>query len=170
VSFFRIFFYRRAGALGFLHNVSGVVSCLSNPLFPPLLFFPTLSVSTLLSPNHSSLLPSSPVPSTFDPYPILFSTLLPPADAYTLPRSHIHHPLHPCPAQTPYRVSGPFYGYGTSNGKVFTESSLPVQLPAVVLSYTRPPSLSPTSMIPVVTQEKAMTSEIVNDDDIGSEL
>ena len=90
MNFFRIFFYRRVGDSGFLHKASCVVSCLSTPLFP-LLLFPTLSVSTHLCPNHSSFLHSSLLPSTFNPYPILFLTLLtplPPANAYRLPRSH----------------------------------------------------------------------------------
>jgi len=85
-----------------------------------------------------------------------------------------HHPLHPCPAQTSYQVSGrDSTGMGHAKGSVFTESSIPVQLPAVALSYARPPSPTPTSMPPVVTQEKTMMSlsfEVVNDDDIGSEL
>ena len=142
MSFFRIFFYRRVGDLGFLHNAS-VVSCLSTPLFSLLLLFPTLSISTHLCPNHSSFLHSSLLPSTFSPYPILFLTLLtplPPANAYRL-QGHIHRPLRSHPASTSYRVSGGEY---LQSPRFQCSCKL-------WLCLTHAPCPTPTSMIPVVT-------------------
>ena len=101
--------------MGYLDNASGVVWCLSTPFnSPPIFqtseFEPSSLRTTLLS------LPSSLLQSTFNPlFPIplfTFPTPLAPAHVYP-PRPHVHHPLHPCPAHSPYRVPG---GDSTSMG------------------------------------------------------
>jgi len=97
--FFGTIFYRRVGDLEWC-GVFQLPSSLHSSSQPSQ-FQPSSLRTTLLS----SPLPSSRLLSNHF-YPILLFTLLkplPPADAYTLPRSHIHHPLHPCPAQTSYR-------------------------------------------------------------------
>ena len=80
-------------SVGCLHKAGGVEWCLSNP---PLLSVPFLTIPFF--PHPCPLLPSSLLPSTFNPSlsnSLLLianasSPQLPPADAYTLPRSYIH--------------------------------------------------------------------------------
>ena len=82
------FCYWQVGGLGCLHKTGRVVWCLSNP---PLFF-----LTSLFQSSSSSLPASSHLLSIFF-YPILFLPLLMPllpGDVYTLPRSHLHHPLH----------------------------------------------------------------------------
>ena len=136
MSSFGFIHYWRVGDLGCLRNASGMVWCLStlHPSSNPLSFNPLLS-QRLFFPSS---LPSSGLPPT-RLFQLSFSrwTSLPQLMHIQPPRPHIHHPLHPCPAQSSYRVPGRNpTGMGHAQGRVFTEASIPVQLPGFALSST----------------------------------
>ena len=119
--------------MGCFHNVSGVPEwCLSTPLNSPPIFQPSEFQPSSLPTTLLSLLSSLLRSTSNSPFQFSFSrwTSLPQLMHIQPPRPHIHHPLHPCPAQSSYRVPGRNpTGMGHAQGRVFTDKGECLQRP-----------------------------------------